>query len=202
MEGLLVACSVDDCSRPLYSSGMCSVHYNRKRTTGTTDPGPQARGSAEARFWRYVQKGPASACWEWQGKSKVRGYGVLSLGGRGAGKMLAHRFAYTLMVGPIPEGGGPHGTVVMHTCDNRLCCNPAHLRLGTQADNVADMNRKRRGKVPALKGSAHPRARFTEDDIRRIRASDKSNVELGRKYGCARQVIGNIRRRTTWKHVE
>ena len=138
-------CSVEGCGKPVYVAGMCSPHYNRKRTTGTTDDGPRARKPLSERLWKYVTKRGPDECWNWFGKSMIRGYGLLGIGGRKDGKMLAHRVSWILANGPIPEGGPePHGYVVMHTCDNRLCCNPAHLRLGTQYDNIEDMNRKGR----------------------------------------------------------
>ncbi len=92
------------------------------------------------RFWSKVKKGEPHECWEWQAFRFVNGYGQFWHQGRD-GK--AHRMAYTMAKGPIPEG-----LVVMHTCDNRACCNPDHLRLGTQGDNLQDMyDKDRRGKL-------------------------------------------------------
>jgi hypothetical protein len=90
----------------------------------------------------------------------------------------------------------------MHICDNRLCVNPAHLKLGTQADNVRDMDKKGRRRSNPVMGPAHHNARFTEDDVKHIRSSPNTNAELAREFGCARQVIGFVRRRVTWKHLE
>jgi hypothetical protein len=67
------------------------------------------------------------------------GYGMLGLGRRTDPKTAAHRVAWTVAVGPIPEGLN-----VLHHCDNRPCCNPAHLWLGTQRDNLLDMVAKGR----------------------------------------------------------
>ena len=67
-----------------------------------------------------------SACWIWRGGRDTAGYGRF-------GGTRAHRVAYELLVGPIPEG-----LVVRHTCDVPMCVRPSHLLLGTQADNVRD----------------------------------------------------------------
>jgi hypothetical protein len=87
----------------------------------------------EQRFWRKVRLG--SGCWEWQGARNPR-YGHIHTDGR---NIAAHRYAYELAYGPIPKG-----TVVMHTCDNPGCVRADHLKLGTQADNLADCRRKGR----------------------------------------------------------
>lgn len=85
----------------------------------------------------------ANGCWEWLlGKDRV-GYGRLKiqLGSRSAFRFSsAHRYAWELWRGPIPDGMN-----VLHKCDNRACCNPDHLFLGTQQDNMRDMHAKGRG---------------------------------------------------------
>lgn len=89
----------------------------------------------EARFWGKVQK--SDGCWEWQGPRSRYGYGKFKCGYR---THIASRFAYKLAhrVTLTPD------QVVCHTRDNPPCCNPAHLFLGTQADNLRDMVAKGR----------------------------------------------------------
>lgn len=77
-------------------------------------------------------------CWEWNGILTRDGYGAIRAHGR---MRLAHRLAYTVWSGPIPDD-----LCVLHKCDNRRCINPDHLFLGTRLDNTADMLSKGRGK--------------------------------------------------------
>jgi hypothetical protein len=94
--------------------------------------------SPEIRFWEKVKKSDTNDCWEWQSTTNNKGYGTISIKGR---SRLAHRFSYEIHNGSIPNGLN-----VLHRCDNPLCCNPAHLFLGTQRDNIADMVAKGRNR--------------------------------------------------------
>lgn len=196
-------CKVEGCSRPIYVKvrGLCSAHYNRLLTTGTVDDTSKARAPLEARLWRQIDRRGKDDCWPWVAKSKIDGYGVIGKGGRSAGKILAHRAVWESVNGPIPKGDGYHGTVVLHSCDNRLCCNPAHLRLGTQADNVRDMDAKGRRVAVLRHGTEHHMTKITEDDVRAIRASSEPRKVLAERYGMTEAGIKTIRARRTWKHV-
>jgi hypothetical protein len=93
----------------------------------------------EAEFWSFVDRRSADACWHWTGRKTTRGYGQIQGEGSWTG---AHRRAYSLTKGEIPDGH-----YVCHTCDNPPCCNPAHLFIGTPQDNVDDMIAKGRARL-------------------------------------------------------
>lgn len=99
--------------------------------------GSQGALPDEAKFWARVDRSQLSpgGCWPWMGARNGDGYGVLGFGERGRTKFrTAHRTACELEHGPPPFPGAR----ALHSCDWPPCCNSAHLRWGTQADNVAD----------------------------------------------------------------
>jgi len=102
---------------------------------------------AVASFWSKVDRSAGEdGCWPWLYSTTGSGYGQVNMGRNQGPSLRAHRVAYTLHYGSIPDlpNGKKHGSCILHTCDNRLCCNPKHLVAGTQADNIADMKRKGR----------------------------------------------------------
>lgn len=192
-------CRVDLCKGQPEIDGLCSHHHGRFLKTGVLDN--LRRMTFEERLWSWIdQRGPEE-CWPWLMQSKLAGYGFIARGNR-QGKILAHRAAWESVNGPIPKGEGAHGTVVMHTCDNRLCCNPAHLRLGTQADNVRDMREKGRNvDLPTRKGTDHPRAKITPEIVRAIRDRSNTVKRLNELYGVTKATVDNVRMGKCWSHV-
>ncbi len=157
--------------------------------------------SLSDRFWKYVKINEVSECWEWIGKSKVQGYGVIGVGGRKDGKILAHRLSYIMWKGDIPDSEEYHGMVVMHECDNRLCVNPGHLSLGTQKDNVRDMDKKGRRITKSKQGSEHHATKINSEQAASIYLEEGVYRLIAEKYGCTLATVKNIKRRVTWKHA-
>jgi len=162
----------------------------------------------EERFWSKVDRRGPGECWEWIAGRCRAGYGYVQWEGR---LQSAHRVAWQLAHGPIPEG-----LHVLHHCDNPGCVNAVgHLFLGTNAENMADRDAKGRQAKSDRHGShthperwprgeAHVRSKVTTADVRLIRAlraSGVPRVDVARRFGLTAASIYRICLRKTWAHV-
>jgi hypothetical protein len=154
--------------------------------------------SREDWFWVNTNKdGPVvrpelNHCWEWIGRVKSTGYGYMRAYGRSIG---THRFSWGLHRGPIPDG-----LHVLHRCDNRACVNPAHLFLGTNADNMHD----KFVKAKQARGEGHGNAKLTDAAVREIRrraAAGEGLTAIGRSLGVGQTTVSYVVKGRTWKHV-
>lgn len=157
-------------------------------------------GSINERFAQRFEIDKESGCWNWTGTMDNSGYGIISglLFDKHYRKLLAHRASWLMFKGQIPEGDGAHGTVVMHKCDNRKCVNPLHLELGSQADNVKDMNRKGRhvvGEKLKQTGINHFMSKIQrQEDVDLICSGKHSNEELAEMFCVSNDVIKRVKR--------
>lgn len=161
--------------------------------------GQLRRRASPEKFWAQVDRsGGAEACWPWTGATRRDGYGLASWCRRDIG---AHRLAYALANGPIPSR-----RVVMHACDNPPCCNPAHLSIGTPAQNNADMRTKGRARTGASTrfGSKNHNAKLNDDLVRELRAAwraGESIKSIVARTGLAVGTVHPMLHGKTWRHV-
>ena len=138
-----------------------------------------------------------SGCWIWIHGLNNKGYGRVQLGND---QMQAHRAAWVLMRGPIPNG-----ICVLHRCDVSCCVNPSHLFLGTLKDNFHDMVHKGRQGRHGGVGVRNSHAKLTEDQVREMRRKwdeRKTTVkELMAEYGLVESSTRYILRRINWRNV-
>jgi len=144
----------------------------------------------QKRYWAKVIRG--DGCWEWNAFVNKNGYG--QIGFRGA-LVYAHRAAWTLANGPIPDG-----LFVCHKCDNRKCCNPEHMFLGTFEDNMNDKVQKGRQARPI--GEKSPTSKLTWEQVREIRERYKNETimqsVLAKEYGVSASAISHVITNRTW----
>lgn len=148
----------------------------------------------KSRLLASVKRMP-SGCWEWQNRREKNGYGRTSYRRR---KIGSHVLSYRLHRGDVAPG-----LFVCHTCDNRPCCNPDHLFLGTHQDNVADMVAKGRQFHPI--GERHTQSRLTTSAVIVIRdlciSSSLTQNEIAGLFGVSRTAISAIATGKNWKHL-
>lgn len=134
------------------------------------------------RFWSKVSK-IESGCWLWKAAKDSQGYGHFWFNKR---HCKAHRVSWELLNGPV----GSDEIFVLHKCDTPSCVNPDHLFLGTNDDNILDH---------LLKGRSGKK--LDEFKVRDIRKDTDSHMAISKKYGVTKTLIGHIKRRKIWTHI-
>lgn len=129
---------------------------------------------------RYASPEPNTGCWLWMGCLDKAGYGKLAHAGR---NLAAHRASYEAFVGPIPDG-----LLILHRCDNPICCNPEHLRAGTQDENMKDCCSKGR-----------KAKKLTHSQVAKILEDIRPQTHIAKDYGVSSTMISMIKRGVSWK---
>lgn len=171
---------------------------SKPRVAGSSPAGCALDADAEKahrlkKFRAKVEPGHPKRCWPFRGFIDPQGYGRITILGR---SYLAHRLAYELAndVGPTKQ------ELVLHSCDNRPCCNPKHLRIGTHWDNQQDkVDRNRQAK-----GAHNGRAKLTRADVievLRLLAAGAKITHLADRYGVTRKAIRLIKQGKNWRHL-
>lgn len=182
-------CGTDRCVNPAHQALVPAAaapagQADPPRHSATEVVLPTQVTAYERRFFvaRVDRRAGATACWPWTGSKRDTGYGVTRLGPKVIG---AHRVAYLLAVGPIPDG-----LWVLHHCDNPPCCNPAHLFAGTHTDNMADMARK---------GRAAEQGVLTPEQVSEVIRTGGPAGPLAERLGVSANAVHRIRRGETYR---
>lgn len=144
--------------------------------------------------WDLVKVAAPNECWEWQGCVNNTGYGSITISQKA---YSAHRVVYGLTFPGKIDFQAPKDKklkqFILHKCDNRLCCNPAHMDLGNYADNNKDAAQKGRSRAP--RGAEHKNAKLTKEQAEQVRQIHKTGltfVEIGKMFNIHANNISRI----------
>lgn len=185
-------CSIPGCDKPVSSLGMCSAHLGRFRRHGDPLAGRTFHGEPE-KFYQESLAYEGDDCLLWPFWLSQDGYGRWYTRGR---KRFVSRLICEEVYGPPPSP--QHETA--HSCVNRACINPRHLRWATHVENCAD--KFEHGTAPL--GEKHANAKLTDSQVRAIKAlgPHDGHRQVAERYGVSRDNIYKIRTGRAWAWIE
>jgi len=147
--------------------------------------------------WKQIDKRGEDDCWEWMGYKNKDGYGRISIGRK---LYSTHRLVYELMKGNIL-----HNEVIMHLCNNPSCCNPKHLKCGTQEDNIYQMYEEGRDRHMIQEGELNNNSKLSNEKVIEIRklysSGNHSQRQIANQYNINQALVSGIINKKLWKHI-
>jgi len=179
------ACTV--CGGLHVARGFCARHY--AEIVRGHMPRPTRDLDLASRLEYYSESVAETGCQIWIGSTNAFGYGRIWLKDK---VVLAHRVAFEIANGPIPQGA-----YVLHRCDVPQCINTTHLFLGSFNENMADMVRKGRQQ----KGERHAHAKLNTEKVLAIRSDQRPQRTIATEFGICQQNVSMIKRRERWSEI-
>lgn len=180
-------CSVAECDLPEAAKGFCNKHYARWRRNG--DPLGGGASPGDLVRWIEARKGYAGDdCLSWPFGVGAGGYGLLNVDG--VTQSASHFMCRTA------HGDPAEGYEAAHSCGNRICCNPRHLRWDTRSGNLADKVQHGTDN----RGEKNPTVKLTEEEVRQIRMirGQRSQKEIGALFGVHASTVCRIQTGEDW----
>jgi len=181
-------CSHPGCNRGVLARGLCNTHYKDYRVADKLPPKREI-GETEA-FLRSLVGHDGKQCIDWPFSCTPKGYSWASVSGV---QNHGHRWMCIMAHGEPPFSDAE----VCHSCNNRACVNPNHLRWDTRLANMADQYEA----GTRVQGERCPKAKLTEAQVLQIRKDPRSNAEIARHYSVRPGTISCVKRRITWTHI-
>jgi hypothetical protein len=144
------------------------------------------------RFWEKVAKSNPESCWNWSGSVSPLGYGRIKVGGKKGAAVPAHRVSAVLC--GLLQDDTAH---VLHSCDNRLCCNPEHLFIGSHQQNMADMADKKRNRTPRPGNGRQKLSDADRTEIMRLVKQGINKSDVSRRFNVTPTRIRQIAQEAT-----
>lgn len=188
-------CDVNGCDKKVLARKLCSMHYCRLTTKGSTDD-PDRSKSMIDRFWQKVDKIEEDQCWNWKAQKTKQGYGRF----RSHIGSLAHRYSWVIHNRELEDyETWENKYVIMHSCDNPSCVNPNHLSLGTSKLNAMDRDAKKRHKTNPRKGEKNSLSTITNETAKMVYITKGKHQDIADTYDVSLHIVRDIKCGRRWQ---
>lgn len=182
-------CSIQECGKPAKTRGLCGAHYNRLQRNGDPLAGRTPEGKPMKFIHQVALKSDVDDCINWPFHKTGNGYAFLAMGKK---KCIVSRYVCEIVNGAPND----ENHQAAHSCNNRSCVNPRHLRWATPSENQAD--KVIHGTV--IRGERHPHAKLSDDQAREIieLKGIKTQQEIADEFGLSRNQVFRIQAGKCW----